>query len=183
MGGRHWIGHGSEPGERVAIVAGGAGGVRDAGPRVECRDHWPWRRLGDGADRGYWADDDWVRHAAGVAEVRDAEPTTADIDVVRVAGERVVTARPEHFTCPEVLAVGAHGVTLQALLPARVKVDPVVPVHRTRQVDAALDLIRRLEQVGSGRTGGADVGMEAAGEIEPALHVQDRDIRGVDGLA
>jgi hypothetical protein len=118
-----------------------------------------------------------------LAKVRGGEPATADVDVVCVAGERVVAARPEHFTCTEVLAIGAYGVVLQALLPARVKVDPVVPVHRTRQVDAALDLVRRLEQVRISRTGGADIGVEAAGEIEPALHVQDRDVRGVDGSA
>ena len=162
-------------------MAGGPGRVREAGSRVEGRNDRPRRRLANGTDGGNGPNDHGVSHAAAVTELRDPEVTAADVDVVCVAGVGIIATGAQHFIEAEVLPVGAHGVRAERFFPARVEVDPVVPIHRAREVDAAFDLVGGGELVRGGDGRGFNVRMEATGEVEPSLHVEDWDGRAFVG--
>ena len=162
-------------------MAGGPGRVREAGSRVEGRNDRPRRSLANGADGGNGPNDHGVSHAAAVTELRDPEVTTADVDVVCVAGVGIIATGAQHFIETEVLPVGAHGVRAERFFPARVEVDPVVPIHRAREVDTAFNLVSGGELIRGGDGRGFNVRMEATGEVKPSLHIEDWDGRAFIG--
>ena len=98
-----------------------------------------------------------------------------------VAGVGIVAACPEHLIEPKVLAIRIDGVIAERPLPTRIDVDPVVPIHGAGQVDAASDLVVGGEPIGCGDGRSLDVREESAGEVEAALHVQDRHRRALVG--
>ena len=158
-------------------MAGGPGRVREAGSRVEGRNDRPRRRLANGTDGGNGPNDHGVSYAATVTELRDPEVAAADVDIVSVAGVGIITTGAQHFIEAEVLPVGTHRVCAERFFPTRVEVDPVVPIHRAREVDAAFDLVSGGELVRGGDGRGFNVRMEATGEVKPPLHVEDWDGR------